>query len=352
MHSIAAIRCLLFCPFLYVAILSCGDAETTTIEDKGRQSVFDILSSSEVIDLTLITSIDSLIINKEQELYQSAQLVRKNVDGQQIIDTIEVSARGKTRKNYCSIPPIKLKFSEDYLAKRSLAGYKTLKMVIPCQDDEASQDLVLREYLTYRLCQLATDKSFRVQLVALNLETADRQRIDHIKYAFIIEHEEDMARRIGQGLVDETLAKVKSVHQDNYNLLVLFQYMIANTDWNLSARHNIKLVDNGPTSAPTPVPYDFDYCGLVNAEYAIPHPNLPVNNIRERYFQWRGKDQAGLELAMDKILQKQEVILEKVKHFDLLSETTRADITDFINPFFEIISDENRVELLLKEKAK
>ena len=35
----------------------------------------------------------------------------------------------------------------------------------------------------------------------------------------------------------------------------------------------------------TPVPYDFDYSGLVDAPYAVPPEGIPVSNVRQRNYR-------------------------------------------------------------------
>ena len=57
-----------------------------------------------------------------------------------------------------------------------------------------------------------------------------------------------------------------------FDVLCLFEYMISNTDWNVSLLHNIKLIRKKDTKEIIVVPYDFDYSGLVNADYAVPNP--------------------------------------------------------------------------------
>ena len=42
-----------------------------------------------------------------------------------------------------------------------------------------------------------------------------------------------------------------------------FQYMIANTDWSLSNKHNLELVKVPARDKVIALPYDFDYSGFV-----------------------------------------------------------------------------------------
>ena len=53
----------------------------------------------------------------------------------------------------------------------------------------------------------------------------------------------------------------------------MFQYLIGNTDFALSALHNAELLgrENGDY---WPIVYDFDFSGAVNARYATPDPRV------------------------------------------------------------------------------
>ena len=66
--------------------------------------------------------------------------------------------------------------------------------------------------------------------------------------------------------------------------MMLFEYMIGNTDVSIMGLHNIRLVET-PTGALYPVPYDFDSSGVVNAPYARPGPRLQLRSVRDRAYR-------------------------------------------------------------------
>ena len=45
--------------------------------------------------------------------------------------------------------------------------------------------------------------------------------------------------------------------------------MIANTDWSARKMHNSKLYQRIEDEAYLTIPYDFDYAGIINNEYAV-----------------------------------------------------------------------------------
>ena len=334
---------------LLLVHVSCKE-QTAVREGDNKPSIFDLISHADVIDLKLSTSIDTLLANKDVETYQAAHLSFTDENTEVINLDISLSARGETRKKYCSIPPIRMKFSGPDLAARELSDLKTLKMVIPCKEDAMFDDLIFREYLCYEICRLVLGMGFRVQLARVVLEDSGGDQVHQVNYAFLIEHEDAMARRLGGVLLKYNDGKLKTIDQESYDLMVLFQYMIGNTDWNLSARHNIKLVQMEDGKAPIPIPYDFDYSGLVNAEYALPHPNLPVENIRDRFFQWRGKDESGLQEAIGKILEKKSEVIGLISEFELLSEESREDMIQYMDSFYNILEQKEPIEALLSRE--
>ena len=49
--------------------------------------------------------------------------------------------------------------------------------------------------------------------------------------------------------------------------------------------HNSRLMASAPGALLTPVPYDFDFSGLVDAPYAGPPEGIPVETVRDRIYR-------------------------------------------------------------------
>ena len=84
------------------------------------------------------------------------------------------------------------------------------------------------------------------------------------------------------------------------NLVAVFQYFIGNTDYSLQGRirgreccHNAKVFDVGGELLS--VPYDFDYSGLVNADYAGANPIVNQTNVWQRSYLGACIERAILE---------------------------------------------------------
>ncbi|MBL0131808.1 MAG: hypothetical protein IPP43_12405 [Chitinophagaceae bacterium] len=116
-----------------------------------------------LVEMTLTTDIKKLQDKKSVEAYQPAQVSVKLPDGTTITEQIRMYARGKSRRENCLIPPIMLNFHNATSPK--LYPLSRLKLVVGCGSSEIDEQLVLKEFLIYKIYNLLDEKSFRVRLV-------------------------------------------------------------------------------------------------------------------------------------------------------------------------------------------
>ena len=301
-------------------------------------NTFEKLQTENLRKINIALDLDALLSQKEAKNKHKAILTYKDFNNATIQDSILVSVRGKTRRSLCDFPPLKLHFPQK--AEDGSTSYSSLKLVTHCQGDE---ELVLKEYLAYKLFNEISPNSFQVQLCKVQYRNAAGEGAVSEHYAFLIESSKAMARRLdGQRLKlnGETL---KTIDSEQYRMLTLFQYMIGNTDWNLGKEHNIKLIKPNDSGAPIAVPYDFDFAGLVNADYASPHPQVPIQNVRERFFQWRGKQTKGLDQTISHFKSKKQALLQLCEQFEYLDKTIKEDVKNYLESFFDIIEDQEQL---------
>ncbi len=277
------------------------------------------------------------IIDEKPEAYQSADLVLADEEYSQFPISVTVKARGKSRKNICQIPPLKVKFPDYYLERNHLVRPAGLKLVTHCRDAEGYEQLLFKEYLAYKMYNLLTDYSFRVHLVRLEYEDADSLLYSPFRYGFFIEHKREMADRLSAKLIRKDGKALKKINGYHYRLFTVFQYMIGNTDWNLNRQHNLRLLLPEDGSGPIPVPYDFDFSGLVHAPYAAPYPGLGIEEVTERMFQFRGNKDADFEEIRDLFLAKKGEIMALCDSFELLDPSVREELLAYLDSFFRHI---------------
>ena len=119
-------RVLFFCLSIML-LVSCNSTPDKSKEKTvDKPSVFDKLSNEDLLEFALIADIDSLILAKEEEKYFPATISFKGKNDGLETEEINIGTRGKTRKNICQMPPLRLKFTKPYLKKYDLAKYLSL----------------------------------------------------------------------------------------------------------------------------------------------------------------------------------------------------------------------------------
>lgn len=311
---------------VFIAIIGTSCSRTT--QNAEQPSLFSEWNQQEILELEIETDLAALLTNGKQGQVATISWHDANGMMQQLVAEVEV--RGKTRREICEFPPLKLKFEEATLQANGWnPAFENIKLVTHCINGD--DELVLREYLTYLMLNQLTDKSFRVQLAKVTYRNGD-QATD--AFAFVIENNDEMAHRLGGEILEEEDLQLNAIDAEQYKLLTVFQYMVGNTDWNLAKSHNIKLVNTGNAQVPTPVPYDFDYSGMVNAPYAKPHPSMPIQTVRERFFQWRGSNAEGLAETLELFRDKKKTLYNLVYDFEYLSIESRQDILQYLDSFY------------------
>ena len=130
-----------------------------------RAQVIDpvkFFESDAVLEAKLRWDISKFIRNSEKPEYFPATFSCKIADST-ISEQIRVIARGHVRREICYLPPIKLNFHNNTSPK--LYPLNSLKLVSTCFENSSGDQLLLKEYLVYKMFNLITDKSFRVRLI-------------------------------------------------------------------------------------------------------------------------------------------------------------------------------------------
>jgi len=137
-------------------------------------------------------------------------------------------------------------------------------------------------------------------------------------------------------------------------LVSIFQYMIGNTDWSVTVNHNIRLIrtKGDSVSRPYPVPYDFDYAGLVNAGYAIPAEQLGTQSVKERVYRGYPRNIAELNTIMEVFKERKEKIYSLIKNFDLLSSGNKKEMINYLDEFYSAIKSDSDLKQLFIDNAR
>ncbi|MCC7506906.1 MAG: hypothetical protein IT259_16490 [Saprospiraceae bacterium] len=255
-------------------------------------TIFDRLTQEEAAKLTLEMDYTTLLENRKTNQYFPATLTDANGKTYQV----EVKPRGKYRRKVCEEPPLKVKFSKKGLRAEGLDTLNEVKIVMPCYDNPRGDELIIREYVAYRMFEHMTAASVKARLIRLTLKDTHVESKRNM-YCLLIEDEEETVARLGGTLVEQYGIPPDSLIMNQAALVCMFQYMIGNTDWDVSMMRNIRLIRSAETGKVLVVPYDFDFSGLVSAPYSSPSSDTGLRTVRDRFLMANGIPQESLKRA-------------------------------------------------------
>jgi len=268
---------------------------------------------------------------------------------------LQIAPRGFTRRtgDLCTFPPLRLDFDKPAMAGTLFHGQNKLKLVTQCRPQANYEQMLVREYTVYRLYNLVTPLSFRVRPARVTYHDDDGRREDATRFAFLIEHPDEMAQRSGLKQIELDARRVSSSQIDNEGLVrfALFQLVIGNLDWEYFAGpvgdtccHNAKLVGReGQTAGLIPAPYDFDFSALVDAPYATPPEGLRVSGPHERYWRGHCRASAMAPAAAAALLAQREAFAAVIAGEARLSAASKREMQRFLDGSFQMLADPARL---------
>jgi len=336
--------------FLLISIpLRAQYEDVPTFEDT-LEVYRDLFLNKEPLNLTLKFDIKEFRKTRRKEKYHPAELTCHVTDSFYVTHSVRVRARGKYRRDNCSMPPYWLNIRhagiEAALEDPALRDVVKMKMVTRCKSMGSHEYLVLREYLVYQLYNLLSDYSFKTRLVRIKYIDTGRKNRESENWGFLIEPEDKMAERNNAMIVDSERLSLRTVNKEIMDKVAFFSYMIGQGDFSVTGQHNLKILalkEFGPTGF-IPVPYDFDYCGLVNAEYAIPGEALGIENVRERYYLGACRDEQTHQKTIDWLSSYQDEMVDLIMNFEYLPEKEKLDMVDYIGSYFADSERENFIK--------
>jgi len=230
---------------------------------------YDLFKSRHILKVHLTFHIDSLLNNRNVDTIDHlGTLTYFGTGGKSTDFSVIVKMRGNFRRNpdNCSFPPLRLGFLTDNSEDTLFRGLEWLKLVTHCQTDSTDfEQLILQEYLLYKTYNIISPFSFNVRLLDIKYIDSSGSGTIIQSYGFFIERPKQMAQRNGGELVKTDVMLYKNLDETSLIKLSLFQYMIWNNDWSVPLFHNVKFVKTTSNKLPFPVPYDFDWAGIVSA---------------------------------------------------------------------------------------
>ena len=349
---------------LLLAALVHGTALTAQDAGSGGTDANQILfASNDPLTLTIEAPLEAIFEEREQvSSYHPGIMILENGDGSRVRLDVQVKTRGKFRldRKNCNFPPLRINFKRKQVENTAFAGQDKLKLVTHCQDKRADyEQYILLEHLIYRTYNLFTDLSFQVRLARINYVDTEGDREPLTKYAFFIEDEDDMAGRNGWEVLQVPGVPPLQYEQDQLNLAEVFQFLVGNTDWGAFKRpsdeaaccHNVKVVGH-PAGPVFPVPYDFDWTGLISARYARPDPSLPIRSVRQRLYRGICRDRSQLDATIPAFQEQKEAIYALYENQGGLEEKQLERTVKYLDEFYEIAGDSKKINREIHDRCR
>ncbi|NOQ27938.1 MAG: hypothetical protein GQ564_21455 [Bacteroidales bacterium] len=308
----------------------------------------------DALDLTLKFDIKKFIDEKMDEIYLPASLSYKISDTIVINKQVRIKSRGIVRKDFCYFPPYFLNIKNTELPDNILSDIKKVKVVSHCKNSEVYNNYILKEYLVYKIFNIITDYSFKVRL--LNVKYIDTGRKDKtVTYrAFMIEPEKLLAERLDALLINMDNFGYNQTDTAITTVMSLFQYMIGNTDYSITGRHNLKLItlkDHTKQSI-IPIPYDFDFSGFANTHYAKPQSSISIENVTDRYFYGMCRTNDVYINAMNIFREKKEEIFSFILTCEYLDKKTMRQAINYLEEFYKELEKPKFIEDILRNTCE
>ena len=315
---------------------------------------FDFFASEELLEMTLSYDIKGLVKTKNKPEYFDAMLTVKQSDSDSIVQDIKVKARGYFRCNFCSFPPLMMKFKNKNSEAIQVEG-KTLKLVTHCHQTAKFNQYVLKEYLAYKLLNnLDSNYSFKTRLVRIHYVDINKAKNSYTAYGILIENETMLAKRNNAVIIKSDKFTPKDMNSMDMNRMALFNFMIGNTDWSVQMQHNLKILMSfdEPTGKGIPVIYDFDYSGLVNTYYSAPFEELPIKNVTDRYYQGVCTGAEQMKPLIEEFAALKDRMLGTIQDFPYLSKNDKKQAESYISSFYGLYKYQNYMISMLSNTCK
>lgn len=305
------------------------------------ESLLNAVMKMEDVKMEVTTDWKEIYKYRKEKQYSNGQ-VKISVGNDESIElNAEIRLRGNMRLEYCDNPPFKIKFSKDDLNALRFTSMNEWKVVVPCKAHSGYDQLLLKEFLAYKIWELISPHSFRTKLLYVK-KIGSNKSAEGI--GFVIEDIEELTDRLKARVYDASIISNRSLDDQTFLKLCLFQYMIGNTDWFVANQHNLSFIGIKEVPMLIPIPYDFDYAGLVSAPYAVHHESLQLKSITMRYYQGACHSSDEVLKALEIFHLKRDEVFALTNQIEGLSENSRKQVRQYIEEFYNIINDPVKLE--------
>lgn len=352
-HALRKCRGMLSLMLAVGALLITGLPATAQEEPASEKAAkpAKIFTTNEIMNVRMEGPWRTIERNKDKDDVWEGMFRYQDAGGQEIAIPIAITTRGITRKRVCDFPPLRIGFDKEAAKGTAFRGAGNLKLVTHCLPKKSYWQYYITEYLSYRLYNLITPKSYRVQGldVAYASDAEDARTND--RFAFLIEDPDDVAKRndlLKLNINDITPSRLDPMETSRF---MLFQYLVSNLDWSIlggpkdACCHNARLIGASETATPLyGIPYDLDSSGLVNAHYAAPPANVKARNVRTRVYRGFCAHNESIAAALEEFRAARPAIEALFADEERLVKSQQNHVRKFIAKFYETLDSPEAVK--------
>ena len=308
------------------------------------QSLYSFLKNTDEVTIALSSELEQIkeaFEKGDSSIVGSVSISTNSGPSFELQTTFELG--GKTRRKICRYPPVKFNYKKQELAQYNfIEDCDRAKIVVQCNTTGSMEQSIIMEKTIYDLYQVVSDYGRSAKIVQI----ADTKKKDLI--GFLLEEDEDFEQRTKTEVIKNKTVATTILDRSEYIKMCLFQYMISNADWSARKGHNTDLYRRLTDDALIVVPYDFDYSGIINNNYAVAPENLPINTVTQRYFMDKNVTEGELMTGVAFFIEKEQSIFDVITSSAHLSNGSKKRMTKFIEGFYKTIKDEKKVMKILR----
>lgn len=305
-------------------------------------NITPLFQEQQALQLKLTSSIKDIKKKTNDSTYLPAHLYVRNASGAWDSIAIEVRARGIFRRKNCYFAPIRIKVKKEAAKGTILEGNKSLKLVMPCENNATKNELVMKEYTAYKMYEKISPYHFKTRLANLTfIEQDGKKSKTHELVTFLIEDDDLVAKRFNAKIMENLnlhplrLSDTSAVKHD------LFQYMIGNLDWSTTFLHNSKIMLQ-PTNRYIPLAYDFDMSGYVNPPYGVANQELGQEDIRDRIYRGFCRQEPVVQVTRQHYLKVEPDVMGALASYEKdFPPRTYTTMKQYVESFYAILKNDN-----------
>ena len=333
---------------LIISMIGVFYSNSISAQDLTKSKTVSLFSTNEVLHLTIRGDIKGVLKDVSDDREEHPAVVEYVQNEDTIRLNVKMQARGNFRRSSenCNFPPLSLDFKKKETEKTLFEGINKIKLVTHCiSGSKQFQQYVIEEYLVYRTYNIITDTSYHARLAWITYYDTISEKVVQESYSILIEPDKALEERLGIIEFEKKYVMQEKTRYDHAAKLSVFQYMIGNTDWAVTTLHNIKLFTADTTQPAYAIPYDFDWSGIINAMYAKPLPRFGTSSVTERIFRGFCRPLDEFKTTFEFYNSKKAEIYSLYQDFDLLKESEKKRIIQYLDDFYKIIGNDRLIKV-------